>query len=91
MLGLFFILLTLGLAALAGRLYQLQIHQHSQFAVRASSNFQRDDVITAVRGEIRTRDGVLLAMLSFAASMSDWLTRWNVLGTEQGTLRGFMH
>lgn len=55
------LVLTLGLAALAGRLYQLQIHQHSQFAVRASSNFQRDDVITAVRGEIRTRDGVLLA------------------------------
>ncbi|WP_240738226.1 peptidoglycan D,D-transpeptidase FtsI family protein [Deinococcus fonticola] len=55
------LMLTLGLAALAGRLYQLQLHQHSQFAVRASSNFQRDDVITAVRGEIRTRDGVLLA------------------------------
>lgn len=55
------VLFTLGLALLAGRLYQLQVHQHSQFAVRASSNFQRDDVITAVRGEIRTRDGVLLA------------------------------
>lgn len=33
------------------------------------------------------RDGVLLAILSFAASMSDWVTRWNVLGTEQGGSR----
>lgn len=52
---------TLCLAVLAGRLYQLQIKQYPLFAVRASSNFQRDDVISAVRGEIRTRDGVLLA------------------------------
>ena len=30
------------------------------------------------------RDGILLALLSFAASMSDWVTRWKVLGSEQG-------
>ncbi|KAI0757800.1 P-loop containing nucleoside triphosphate hydrolase protein [Daedaleopsis nitida] len=29
------------------------------------------------------RDGVLLALLSFGASMSEWVTRWNVLGNEQ--------
>ena len=41
-------------------------------------------VLAQVLGE--QRDGALLAMLSFAASMSDWVTRWNVLGTEQGML-----
>ncbi len=51
----------LGLTALGGRLYYLQVLQHSQFAVRSASNFQRDDVVRALRGEIRTRDGVLLA------------------------------
>ncbi|EJF56118.1 P-loop containing nucleoside triphosphate hydrolase protein [Dichomitus squalens LYAD-421 SS1] len=29
------------------------------------------------------RDGWLLAMLSFATSMGDWVTRWNVFATEQ--------
>ncbi|MFC4425423.1 peptidoglycan D,D-transpeptidase FtsI family protein [Deinococcus navajonensis] len=52
---------TLGLAALGGRLYQLQVAQHSQFAVQSASNYQRDEVLRAMRGEIRTRDGVLLA------------------------------
>ncbi len=51
----------LGLAGLGARLFQLQIAQHQLFAVRANSNFQRDDVIRAVRGQLRTRDGVLLA------------------------------
>lgn len=52
---------SVALAGLGFRLYQLQITQHSQFAVQAASNFQRDEVIPALRGEIRTRDGVLLA------------------------------
>lgn len=30
------------------------------------------------------RDGVLLAVFSFATSMSEWVTRWNVLAGEQG-------
>ena len=30
------------------------------------------------------RDGILLALLSFATSMSEWVTRWNVFATEQG-------
>lgn len=51
----------LGLVGLGVRLFQLQIVQHHLFAVRANSNFQRDDVLRAVRGQIRTRDGVLLA------------------------------
>ncbi|KAM5537530.1 hypothetical protein V8D89_008857 [Ganoderma adspersum] len=29
------------------------------------------------------RDGILLALLSFATSMSEWVTRWNVFATEQ--------
>ena len=30
------------------------------------------------------RDGLLLAILCFATSMSDWMQRWTVLGSEQG-------
>ena len=30
------------------------------------------------------RDGVLLAVLSFATSMSDWVTKWNAFTTERG-------
>ncbi len=30
------------------------------------------------------RDGILLALLSFATSMSEWVTRWNAFATEQG-------
>ncbi|TFK85037.1 P-loop containing nucleoside triphosphate hydrolase protein [Polyporus arcularius HHB13444] len=29
------------------------------------------------------RDGLLLAILCFATSMSDWVGRWNILGSEQ--------
>ena len=36
------------------------------------------------------RDGVLLAILSFATSMSDWVNRWNVLGTQQGMREPFL-
>lgn len=52
---------SLGLLGLGARLYYLQVVQHSQYAVQSASNFQRDDVVRALRGEIRTRDGVLLA------------------------------
>ncbi|WP_291431408.1 penicillin-binding transpeptidase domain-containing protein [Deinococcus sp.] len=60
---------SLGLLVLGGRLYQLQIVQHDQFAVRSASNYQRDDVVPALRGEIRTRDGVLLATNRLAVDL----------------------
>ena len=60
---------SLGLLALGGRLYQLQIVQHDQFAVRSASNYQRDEVVPALRGEIRTRDGVLLATNRLAVDL----------------------
>ena len=30
------------------------------------------------------QDGMLLAILSFSSSLSDWVTRWNVLANGQG-------
>lgn len=60
---------SLGLLGLAARLYYLQVVQHSQYAVQSASNFQRDDVIRALRGEIRTRDGVLLATNHIAVDL----------------------
>lgn len=60
---------SLGLLALGGRLYQLQVVQHDQYAVRSASNYQRDEVIPALRGEIRTRDGVLLATNRLAVDL----------------------
>lgn len=52
---------SVALGGLGARLYQLQIVEHSQYAVQSTSNFQRDEVVRALRGEIRTRDGILLA------------------------------
>lgn len=60
---------SLGLLGLGARLYQLQVVQHSQYAVQSASNFQRDDVVRALRGEIRTRDGVLLATNRLAVDL----------------------
>lgn len=52
---------TLGLLVLGGRLYQLQVRDYQRYAVQASSNVQREVTLPAVRGEILTRDGVVLA------------------------------
>ncbi|GAA0520386.1 penicillin-binding transpeptidase domain-containing protein [Deinococcus depolymerans] len=60
---------SVGLLALGGRLYQLQVVQYDQYAVRSASNYQRDEVIPALRGEIRTRDGVLLATNRLAVDL----------------------
>lgn len=60
---------SLGLLGLGARLYTLQVTQHSQYAVQSASNFQRDEVIRALRGEIRTRDGVLLATNRLAVDL----------------------
>ena len=60
---------SLGLVGLGARLFHLQVTQHSQYAVQSASNFQRDEVIRALRGEIRTRDGVLLATNRLAVDL----------------------
>ncbi|WP_102125098.1 peptidoglycan D,D-transpeptidase FtsI family protein [Deinococcus planocerae] len=60
---------SLGLAVLGGRLFQLQVTRHDEFAVQSASNFQRDEVVRALRGEIRTRDGVLLATNRLAVDL----------------------
>lgn len=60
---------SLGLLGLGARLYTLQVTQHGQYAVQSASNFQRDEVIRALRGEIRTRDGVLLATNRLAVDL----------------------
>lgn len=59
----------LGLTLLGARLFQLQVVQYSNFAVQSNSNYQRDDIVRAVRGEIRTRDGVLLATNRLAVDL----------------------
>jgi len=49
------------LALFGVRLFDLQINRYHEFATQSDSNFQRDEIIRALRGEIRTRDGVLVA------------------------------
>ncbi|MBZ9712045.1 penicillin-binding transpeptidase domain-containing protein [Deinococcus multiflagellatus] len=60
---------NLCLLGLGARLYQLQVVQHDQFAVQSASNYQRDEIVRALRGEIRTRDGVLLATNRLAVDL----------------------
>ncbi|GEM46140.1 penicillin-binding transpeptidase domain-containing protein [Deinococcus cellulosilyticus] len=52
---------TLVLSAYGYRLYDWQIQKFDQFQSRSQSNTLRSEPIRAWRGEIRTRDGVLLA------------------------------
>ncbi|GGM08879.1 peptidoglycan D,D-transpeptidase FtsI family protein [Deinococcus aerophilus] len=61
--------LSVGLLGLGARLFTLQVTQHGQYAVQSASNFQRDEVIRALRGEIRTRDGLLLATNRLAVDL----------------------
>ncbi|MVN87206.1 penicillin-binding protein [Deinococcus sp. HMF7620] len=60
---------SLCLLGLGARLYQLQVVQHDQYAVQSVSNYQRDETLRALRGEIRTRDGVLLATNRLAVDL----------------------
>ena len=60
---------SLGFLGLGARLVQLQVVQHSQFAVQSASNYQRDEIVRALRGEIRTRDGVLVATSRLAVDL----------------------
>ena len=60
---------SLFLAVFAVRLYDLQITRYHQFATQSESNYQRDEIVRALRGEIRTRDGMLLATNRMAVDL----------------------
>jgi penicillin-binding protein 2 len=55
------IVMSVALSVFGARLYNLQVTRHAQFAVQSNNNYQKDGIIRALRGEIRTRDGLLLA------------------------------
>ncbi|WP_084474236.1 penicillin-binding transpeptidase domain-containing protein [Deinococcus pimensis] len=57
------------LALFGARLFDLQITRYHEFATQSDSNFQRDEIVRALRGEIRTRDGVLVATNKFAVDL----------------------
>lgn len=60
---------TLFLGGFAARLYDLQIKRYSSFATQSADNFQRDEIVRALRGEIRTRDGLLLVTNRLAVDL----------------------
>ncbi len=53
--------MSVALSVFGARLYDLQVTRRAQFAVQSDNNYQKDQVIRALRGEIRTQDGLLLA------------------------------
>ncbi len=57
------------LAAFGFKLYDLQIRRYNEFATQSETNVQRDEIVRALRGEIRTRDGVLLATNRMAVDL----------------------
>lgn len=62
------------LSGVAVRLFLLQVVQDDQYRKLAETNYLRPEVIPAMRGVIRDRNGVLLAssMPSFTASIDPW-------------------
>ena len=63
------VLISAALGAFGVRLYDLQVTRHAQFAVQSDNNYQKDAVIRALRGEIRTQDGLLLATNRLAVDL----------------------
>ncbi|WP_424949414.1 peptidoglycan D,D-transpeptidase FtsI family protein [Deinococcus sp.] len=63
------IFMSVALSVFGVRLYDLQVTRHAQFAVQSDNNYQRDAVIRALRGEIRTQDGLLLATNRLAVDL----------------------
>ena len=61
--------MSAALSVFGVRLYDLQVHRYAQFAVQSSNNYQKDSVRRALRGEIRTRDGLLLATNRLAVDL----------------------
>ncbi len=65
-LAVFFSLMLVGYGA---RFYDLQIRRYASFATQSENNFQRDEVVRALRGEIRTQDGLLLTSNRMAVDL----------------------
>ena len=63
------VVMSAALAVFGARLYDLQVVRHAQFAVQSDNNYQKDAVIRALRGEIRTQDGLLLATNRLAVDL----------------------
>ena len=61
--------MSAALTVFGARLYDLQVVRHAQFAVQSDNNYQKDAVIRALRGEIRTQDGLLLATNRLAVDL----------------------
>lgn len=60
---------SLFLIAFGLRFYNLQITRYASFATQSENNFQRSEVVRALRGEIRTQDGLLLAANRMAVDL----------------------
>ena len=56
-----FALILLGLVALSGRFFYLQVQRHDEFVTRSENNRVKPKVIPPARGLIYDRNGVLLA------------------------------
>src|SRR5690242_21861622 len=56
-----FALILLGLVALSGRFFYLQVMRHDEFVTRSENNRVKPKVIPPARGLIYDRNGVLLA------------------------------
>jgi penicillin-binding protein 2 len=56
-----FVLILLGLVALSGRFFYLQVVRHDEFVTRSENNRVKPKVIPPARGLIYDRNGVLLA------------------------------
>ena len=63
------VVMSVALTVFGTRLYDLQVVRHAQFAVQSDNNYQKDAVIRALRGEIRTQDGLLLATNRLAVDL----------------------
>jgi penicillin-binding protein 2 len=63
------VFMSVALSVFGARLYNLQVTRHAQFAVQSDNNYQKDTVRRALRGEIRTQDGLLLATNRLAVDL----------------------
>ncbi len=63
------ITMSVALSVFGARLYNLQVTRHALFAVQSDNNYQKDTVLRALRGEIRTQDGLLLATNRMAVDL----------------------
>jgi penicillin-binding protein 2 len=65
LLGLFYLILLL----FVGRLWQLQVLQYEQFAIRSQGNYLRTETLLAPRGRILDRNGQVIATNRLAVDL----------------------